>query len=567
MHFTNFFTYCCFENVDTPISDFLKDVKLQELSLYMNPIDKDSYPGKNIYLNKIYYMLDFLSKLTSLTHLDLSGWPSLEEIPSKVLTALSEKLLFFGLYDTPITDKPGLMLHSEEISGLCEEKYLISTVARYNKSNSDYLKKLFRHVFCNIMNKSVVYSEDTSLRLIPLVLDALDHYITLLPPSQYPPSSWNGLELLLSCTACLGALESTICEKMSDTMFRRSIDTSITLLHRIGVDEINILKVGHLADAASAILLLHSSIPYFHQSHQTMYYVLSKFILSLVDKVCDHPVHSSIGSINPDILDRTLYILDGMLVELESEQKAYIGIDLRGVDILMRLIDRKITHNSIDEDICLAIAVLMSMINLCLPNCLRLSKREHSELLVRILGENSENKELIGRIMGCIENIAAFCLQDESAVVSIQFLAPVVTVLQKCKHNQDAISCAIAFSACFAMGHEKWGWEESGGEALSLAVEVIGQLDYRIARSVVYPTLDFVVECLEAKDKRILLCSIWIICNSLYKYPEYCLDLNEKAIEKIRSILSSHPKDSIYHKLSQEIIRLLEITLKCAEFK
>ena len=364
-------------------------------------------------------------------------------------------------------------------------------------------------------------------------------------------------------------LEFPIRKNMSDTLVRRSMETSITLLHRIGVDEIALLKVGTLVISAYEILLLFSHSPSFKQSNQTMHYVLSKFLLSVVDKVCDYLTHSSMGIILPLLLSKSLRILYRMLFRLDSEQRAYIGIDLRGVDILMRFMDSKITHNSIDEDLCHASDALMNMINRCLPNCLRLSKREHSELLVRVLGENSEKKELIGRIMGCIENIAAFCLQDESAVVSSQLLAPVVTVLQKhTKYNQDAISCAIAFIAYFAMGHEKWGWEESGGEALSLAVEVIGQLDYRISRSVVYNTLDFLVECLEAKDERILLCSLWIICNLVYKDPEFYLELlSEEAIKTIQGILSSHLKDSIYHKLSQEIIRLLEITRKCSEFK
>ena len=566
LHFTNFFAYCSDKNVDNS-SDSLKDVKLQELYLYMNPMDANLYSVVDA--TEIYPMFDFLSKLTSFTHLDISGWPLLDDTPSKLLTALSKNLIFFGLYDTPITDKAGLMLYSEEITGLCEEKYLISTVARYYKSDSDYLKKLFLHVFDNIMSKSVIYSEYVSLRLVPLVLDSLDHYITQLPHSQNPPSTWNELEVMIGCTACLYSLEYHICDKMSDTLARRSIETSITLLHRIGVDEIHLLSVGQLAANACAIYSLFTAISSFKQSHQTMYYVLSKFFLSIIDKVCDYPIHSSMGIILPRILDRTLRILYTMLFGLNSAQKAYIGIDLRGVDILMRLIDRKITQGSIDDDLCHASGALMNITYLCLPNCLRLSKREHSELLVRVLGENSEKKELIGLIMACIENIAEFCLQDESAAVSSQLLAPVVTVLQKhTKYNQDAISCAIAFTAYFAMGHEKWGWEESGGETLSLAVEVIGQLDYRIARSVAYNTLDFLVECLGAKDKRILLCSIWIICNLVYKKPEYYLDLlSEEAIKTIQGILSSHLKDSIYHKLSQEIIRLLEITRKCAEFK
>ena len=568
LHFTNFFTHCSVKNVDNS-SDSLKDVKLQELSLYTNPINTNFYRGKEIYLNKMYPMFDFLSKLTSLTHLDISGWPLLDRIPGKLLTALSKNLTFFGLYDTPITDKAGLMLYSEEITGLCEEKYLISTIAHYYKSNGDYLKKLFSHIFGNIMNKSVVYSEDISLRFITLVLDALNHYIALLPPSQYPPSSWNKLELMISCTACLYALEYPIRKNLSDTLVRRSIEASVTLLHRIGVDEINLPKVGTLTINASAIFSSFTGITSFRQSHQTMYWVLTKIFLSVIDKVCDHFVHSSMGIILPRILSQSLRILHRMLIGFDSEQKAYIGIKLRGMDILMHLIDGKIAYNSIDEDICHASCTLMNITYSCLPNCLRLSKREYRELLVRIVRENSENKKLIRPIMSCIENIAEFCLQDESAIISSQLLAPVVTVLQKhTKYNQDAISCAIAFTAYFAMGHEKWGWEESGGEALSLAVEVIGQLDYRIARSVQYNTLDFLVECLEAKDKRILLCSIWIICNLVYKNPEYYLELlSEEAIKTIQGILSSHPKDSIYHKLSQEIISLLEITRKCAEFK
>ena len=564
LHFTNFFLHYSVKYVDYS-SGFLNGTKLQELYLYMNPIDINSFSVVNP--TEIYPMFDFLLKLTSLTHLDISGWPLLEEMPGEHLTTLSKKLTFFGLYDTPITDKAGLMLYSEEITGLCEEKYLIFTVARYYKSDSDYLKKLFLHVFDNIMSKSVIYSEDVSLRLVPLVLDSLDHYLTQLPPSQYPPSTWNELELMIGCTACLFALEYPICGKMSDKLVRRSIETSITLLHRIGVDEIHLQYVGQLAANACGIYSLFIANPSFKQSHQTMICVLSKFSLSVVDKVCDYPIHSSMGIIQPRLLDITLGILCAML--LDSVQKAYIGIDLRGIDILMRLIDRKITQSSIDDDLCHASNALMHITYLCLPNCLRLSKREHSELLVRVLGENSEKKELIGPIMDCIENIAEFCLQDESAAVSSQLLAPVVTVLQKhTQYNQDAISCAIAFTAYFAMGHEKWGWEESGGETLSLAVEVIGQLDYRIARSVFYNTLDFLVECLGAKDKRILLCSIWIICNLVYEKPEYYLDLlSEEAIKTIQGILSSHLKDSIYHKLSQEIIRLHEITRKCTEFK
>ena len=65
------------------------------------------------------------------------------------------------------------------------------------------------------------------------------------------------------------------------------------------------------------------------------------------------------------------------------------------------------------------------MTYLSFPNCLRLCKKEHGELLVRVLGEISHNN-LIINIMSAVENIAEFCLQDESAVVSFQFLVPVV---------------------------------------------------------------------------------------------------------------------------------------------
>ena len=562
LHFTNFFDDFSVKSVDTSF-DFLKDVMLQELYLYMNPIITDLIDDVEFYLNKIYPMYDFLSKLTSLTHLDISGWPYLDEIPGKLLTSLSKNLVFFGLYDTPITDeKFEFMLHSEEITGLCEEKYLISTVARYYKTNSDYLQKLYLHIFDNKMNKSVIYSEDFSVRLIPLVLDALDYYIITLLSSSRP--SWQYIERMIGCTACLYALEYPIRKSLSDTLVRRSIETSVALLHRIGMNEIDLPKVGRLVVNAYTIFSLFSCIPSFKQSHQTMYYVLSKFILGVVEKAC-----SSMGIGLPFILSESLRTLHRILFRMDIVQKAYIGIDLRGVDILMCLINMKITHNSIDEDLCDTSDSLMSITYRCLPNCLRLSKREHCKLLVRVLGKNSKNKELIGMIMGCIENIASSCLQDESAVVSRQLLAPVVTVLKKhTKYNQDAISCAIAFTAYFAMGHEKWGWEESGEKALSLAVEVIGQLDYRIARSVDYDTLDLLVECLEAKDKRILLCSLWIICNLVYKTPEYYLELlSIEAIKTIQDILSSHPKDSIYHKLCQEIIMLLEIIRKCAEFK
>ena len=570
LHLTNLLSTCHANSINimhgfaAGFPDPLAFAKLQELYLFIHTsyyISSSTFSFES-YVCKFY---EFLFQLPSITHLDLSGWPCLNWLPGNTITDFSKKLSFFGLYNTAITDeKSDILIHSVEVTGLCEEKYLVPTVVRYH-CISGYLTELFGRVHDNIKRKSVIYSDDTLLKLTPIVLDALDHYTSLLL-SPSPPSTWKNLKLVL---ACLYSLGNVIESKLSEALVRRFIDSSITLLHYVNVNEFSEHSLVGVVLNACKICSFFSSNYCFEQSNQTMHFVLAKFILYIINEVCREPdrLHSPTDTSLSSILYNVQLILHNMLFDLEPNQKTFVGIDLNGIDILMHFIDMKLTEKRIDEDLVCAWSIIMSLTYLCFPNCLRLCKQEHSELLVRALGEIS-HKKLIGEIMGSIENIAEFCIQEESAAVSSQLLASVLTVLQNHDiYNQNTISSAIASSAYFAMGSEKWGWEESGEETLSLAVELISVLDYRVARvNASYKTLDFLVECLGAKEKRIVLCALWIICNLVYEKPEFYLNLlTEETIKVIYGIMSSHSNDSIFHKLSREVVKLSEITTKCAE--
>ena len=109
-------------------------------------------------------------------------------------------------------------------------------------------------------------------------------------------------------------------------------------------------------------------------------------------------------------------------------------------------------------------------------------------------------------------------------------------------------------------------WEENGEEALSLAVQAIHQIDYRTPCFYSLDTLELLMECLKAKDDRVVLCAVWVICNLVYKQPEkYIKMLDENSISLIRSISNSYPKESQFYILSMEILHLNDITKRCAE--
>ena len=214
----------------------------------------------------------------------------------------------------------------------------------------------------------------------------------------------------------------------------------------------------------------------------------------------------------------------------------------------------KLTANSLDKDLSRAASVLMNITYLCLPNCLRLCTREHCDLLIRALSWTSQEM-LMCKIMTSIKNVGDFCLEDESTAVSSRLLDPVIIVLSDyTNYNFVAVAHAITFTAYFSMGHENWGWKESGEEALSLAVKLIIKLDYRVFCDsqcyILHNTLDFLVECLLANDRRIMLCALWIISNLVHTDPEKYLNLlRNEAIKLILSLSFSHfPTYSIFYK-------------------
>ena len=575
LHFTNFpelFTAPIdVSNLEKSYKFFIELITptpaLRELYLYTYT-DHDHLDSNHL---KPFYSA--LSRLTSLTHLDLSAWPVSDIVfKSELEGIINNKFIFLGLYYTPLTDW-GLQLNTEcsEISGFANGTQIISAMQRYSDI-LQYLDVLYVDLFNSLLNKHISLPSESVMTMAHLVLDSLDKYLLKHTRSHFfSPDFKDDIPSLLKWTACLYSVIAELRHNLTPFLTTRAMNTCVVFFNNINVADVEYQNFSVLTTNVCLVycMLLHEGVS--QNNNESMDYILCKFLIAVINISCNKPSLLISGDHFTRLLGQVLRILYRFLFRKERVQKGLIGTKLGCVSSLMRLIEMKLEEKKSDEHIRHASGALMNLTYLSLPNCMELSQKLHSDLLVRLIEEYSDDsrRDIVGLIMASVENIAEFCLQDEKSSVACQLLSPVLAVLSNPKrYNQDALACAIAVSAYYAVGAARWHWEETGEEALRLAEKAIGQIDYKVHRSQSLETLKFLVECLNARDTRVQLCSLWIICNLVYKQPDiYVKMLDEDSLETIRTIISACPQDSQHNLLGSEIIGICDITKKCAEYK
>ena len=543
------------------LSEVYSSLHLQELVLYTMV----EFGEWDFFHLQLFYSA--LSEFTILTHLDLSGWPALDKIPEVTLSKLGKGLIFFGLYNTPLTQLgDSLSLQCNEIAGFANEYQILSSLQHY-WSIVEYTDILYIRLFTAISNKRMTLSDDTALKLIPLILKSLDKEIDILWNNNKSGKA-TSTTLFLKCTA---SLYSILNKDLPQDVTTKVITSCIVLFNQTEID--NILTEGWSFLLRNICLIFAFLILDENRTNLTKekICVTYKFIFKVIHKACDHSVWlESIDHHLSKLLTQVLRVFFYLICHRKSEEKTFVGQQLGGVSTLMRLVSVKFEQKQCNDHMRTAISSVMDLIYHSLPNCLELSQKVYSDLLVKIIEEcsvDSNKLDVVDGIVALIENIAEFCLKDTRASVSYQMISPVLAVLRNPhKYKQDAVACAISISAYYRVGAEMWKWEENGEEALSLAVQAIHQIDYKTPRGFALDTLELLIECLKAKDDRVVLCAVWVICNLVYKKPDkYIKLLDENSFSLIRSISNSHPKDSQYYILSIEILHLNDITKRCAE--
>ena len=576
LHFTNFVQLFAvnidFAELEDSRNNLFTELSptpsLRELYLYTD-IQHDS-------LNAVHLKLFYLSlhRFTALTHLDLSAWPDLEKLTNSDLAQMSDSLLFLGLYHTPLTSwNCEMNLRCKEVSGFANGDQIISAMQRYSDVMS-YVNNLLLDLFNSLLNKHISLPYDTLLKMTHLVLNSLDEYINTLPKFDYlSPEVTDSISSLRTRTACLYTLLNALRHNLTQDVITQSMNTCIVLLYKINVADIleksiNILAVNICLNCS---LLAYEGVS--GNKNESMDYIFCKFIIAVINFSCENSsMLTSTDHYLYELVNPVIETLENLLITKTPTQRTDIGTKLGGVNSVMRFIAMKLDEKKLDEKksdnhIRHASGALMSLTYHSLPNCMELCKMLHSDMLIKLLDEYSEDstRDIVGHIIASVENIAEFCLQDERASVSSQLLPPVVAILTSPdRYSQDAIACAIAVSAYYAVGAQRWHWEETGEEALRLAEKAIGRIDYKVPRKLSLDTLEFIEECLNARDTRVQLCALWLLCNLVYKQPDnYVKMLGEGSMDTIRSIVSNYPKDSQHNMLGSEIVHLYDIIKKC----
>ena len=542
------------------LSEVKSNLQLQELILY-TLVESEEF---DLFQVKLFYSA--LSEFASLTHLDLSGWPALDKIPEVTISKLSKGLVFFGLYNTPLTRlNTSSIPHCSEISGFANEYQILSSIQHY-VSVQEYMDVIYSDFFNAMLNKQISFSNDTVLKLLPLILESFDQEI-------YQIAHNNGSGILSDSTMILrssACLYSILKKDLPSDIVTRVVTSCILLF--------NLVDMGIILDEGWSFLITNICLIYCSlflienppKIQEEMNSITYEFLMRVIHKICDNSPMLLSNNHVYKLLYEIIRLFNILILPINSEQKSFIGQKFGSVNTLMKLVTVKFEQKKCDEHMTSAISAIMSLIYHSLPNCLELSQKVYSDLLVKIIEEcsvDSSKLDVVDGIMGLIENIAEFCLKDTRASVSYQMISPVLAVLRYThKYKQDAIASAISISAYYRVGAEMWKWKENGEEALSLAVQAIHQIDYKTPRGYFLDTLELLMECLKAKDDRVVLCAVWVICNLVYKQPEnYIKMLDENSLLLIRSISNSYPKESQFYILSMEILHLNDITKICAE--
>ena len=433
------------------LSEVISNLQLQELILY-TLVESEEF---DLFQVKLFYSA--LSEFTSLTHLDLSGWPALDKIPEVTISKLSKGLVFFGLYNTPLTRlNTSSIPHCSEISGFANEYQILSSIQHYFFVQ-EYMLVIYLDSFNAMLNKQISFSNDTVLKLLPLILESFDQEIYQITRNN-ATGAVSDRTMFRRSSACL---YSILNKDLPSDIVTKVATSCIRLFYLVGV--------GNILDGDWSFLITNTCLIYCSlflienppKIQEEMIFITYEFLMRVIHKSCDN---SSMLLYKQNHLYRLLCgiipFFNILILPINSEQKSFIGQKFGSVNTLMRLVTVKFEQKKCDEHMMSAITAIMSLIYHSLPNCLELSQKVYSDLLVKIIEEcsvDSSKLDVVDGIMGLIENIAEFCLKDTRASVSYQVISPVLAVLRNThKYKQDAIACAISISAYYRVGAEMW---------------------------------------------------------------------------------------------------------------
>ena len=550
LHFTNFFNVLWEPKLPitcTSTGDIT--LQIQKLYLYIDPdLFQESPPGQNLIA---FYTA--LSSLTSLTHLDLSGWPLLELFPNPILTRFCNSLQFFGLYQTSLTTfNHQLELKCFEISGSCNENQILSTLQHYSK-NCSYLNSVLETLIHSLRHKLI----DLSTSMVQLfnlhILDSVAFHLTTIDSI----SKVNSVHFLTNSMKSLYTLYFQTTDSISNHLRQRDIDIFIAVFHRI--DCVNIGE-------RDLLLILYTTLCFYFYLmsdirvvQQAMNSISIKFLFAIIRLTTSDPDKYASFVLMPQIITLIFYIFGKLASNIPTLERVDVGLGSEAIDSFFEFIKMKLSLKQLDKDVLNTMQVIMNIVNKHYPNCLHLCEQKHSTILIQLIEDPQADEVIVIHILAVLENIAWFCPNYVQAYEASVFM-PIVTVILRSPQNykQEIVTSAIAFTSYYALGHEMWSWEESGEEALSCVENCIEHLDYKIPRSVIYNCIDTILMCLNARDPRVNLCALFVLCNLLNGDSQhYCKLVADEYIATTRSIASRYPQDSIYSNLATTILSFL----------
>ncbi|KAI6654550.1 hypothetical protein LOD99_946 [Oopsacas minuta] len=552
LHFTKFIARNWDIQVHSSDACLFSTLKIQQLYLYTD-IRSEGIPcTQNL---KVFY--SSITSLPSLTHLDLSGWPYLNQLSSLITCRQMNKLLFFGTYKTSLTGiRSEFDLTNCEITGMNDEEQIISTLSHYSH-HSNYLNDLYKTLEYLILHHSLVnLSGETIQQLIRLIIASVEHHLSEMT-SEFisTQSSFTFLTNAVSCILELFFYEQSQTGQFPCCLRQRDIELLIIVLYRINsayIDE----TVAYLAyPTIMCIAFSLENRPIILQ--ESMVSICSQFMSSSIEYHLLNPSeHTTLVLVNAGI-----NVVGALVFSAKDSERGKLGIKLEEIGSLVKLLRMKLFLFTFDEPFNFATKLISHLAYQHFATCIYLCVEEHRKVLIRIIEDCTEKAYVVSNVLLILKNIAWFCYNHQESMVVSKFLPVIVHIFSNpLDYSQQTKISAIAFTAFYALGQERWNWEESSEEALSYVEATIGELDYK-SISVNYEHMDIILKCYtSAKDPRVNICALFLLCtiSTLQLYiPEHFVIMLSQSIATTRSFASKYPPGSLYYTLAEKIISLV----------
>ena len=541
LHFTNFIQLFCSEIdakiVEESCNKFLSELSptpaLRELYLYSN-VDLNS--TNSPLLNKFYTSLH---RFSALTDLDLSGWPEIAEISDSELAKMSDGLSFLGIWCTDLTlSNSSRDIRSKEISGFENEDQIITTLEHYSDVQY-YMHMLYKNLFKGITKN--IFQLNSAEKIAIHMYKSLDRFLHVKTGANFY------YYYFLHFTECLFAVTHEVM-LITPELLSLGLNTCITFLNIMN-DACEILQthIAHLCFNVCCTCALLTEGEICGYKDESMGYVLCQFLLNLINRLCDNPtLLISNNTYHYQLLNKSLEILESFRVSRSVEQKIILGTKFEFTKTMVKLITMKIEDQTLDEQIIESSRSLMFLTHRSQPNCVELLKQMDSTLLKKIIEvcTDEEQYDVLGYIMASVKNIAECCLKDDTVKDLCLLLPPVISILN-CpnKYTRSMLGYAIAVSTYYAVGAVKWHWDETGEEAVRLAIKAIEQTDYETPNFLCICCQEDLLECFHVEDTRVQFCALWLICNFVNRESEVDSILVQES-DILNSIFSNPPQDS-----------------------